>query len=57
LKKNLDSVRNEFGLVRFKNAVWFGYYSYLLLAIPDITAAVDDMTLTPLYITHNNDNK
>ena len=31
LKKNSDSVRNEFGSVRLKNAVLFGYYSYLLL--------------------------
>jgi len=29
-KKNLDSVRNEFGSVR-KNSVWFEYCSYLLL--------------------------
>ena len=25
LKKYSDSVRNEFGSVRLKNAVWFGY--------------------------------
>jgi len=31
LKKNSDSVRNKFGSVKFKNAVQFGYYSYLLL--------------------------
>ena len=32
-KKNLGSVRNEFGLVRFEklNSVHFGYCSYLLL--------------------------
>jgi len=31
LKQNSDSVRNEFGSVRFEKAVLFGYYSYLLL--------------------------
>ena len=30
-EKTLDSVRNEFCSVRLKNAVRFGYYSYLLL--------------------------
>ena len=30
LKKNLDSVRNEFGSVRFAKT-WFGSDSYLLL--------------------------
>jgi len=35
--------------VRSKNAVWFGYYSYLLLnPIANITATVDDMTWTSL---------
>ena len=31
LKINVDSVRNEFGSVQLKNAVRFGFYSYLLL--------------------------
>jgi len=31
-RKNLDSVQDEFGLVRFeKTRIWFGYFSYLLL--------------------------
>jgi len=30
-KKNSDSIRNEFGPVRFENTIRFGYYSYLLL--------------------------
>jgi len=51
-KKNSDSVSNMFGYVRFKNAVWFAYDSYLLLMKYSVTAnstvTVDDMTLTSL---------
>jgi len=31
LKKNSDSVQNEFGSVQLKNVVQLGYHSYLLL--------------------------
>jgi len=52
LKKNYDSVQNEFGSVWFKKRGSFGYYSYLLLIythiMANITATVDDMTLTSL---------